>query len=51
MVFYGNIIARSLGENRKLKIKVKGKVIPVLLTKHHAMKSYWGSECIAPLIL
>jgi hypothetical protein len=30
----------------------KGKVIPVLfLTKHHAMKTYWGSGGIAPLIL
>jgi hypothetical protein len=30
----------------------KGKVVPVLfLTKHHAMKAYWGSGCIAPLIL
>jgi hypothetical protein len=31
--------------------KVKGKVIPVLLTKHHAMKAYWGSGGIVPLIL
>jgi hypothetical protein len=30
---------------------VKGKVIPVLLTKHHAMKAYWGSGFIAPLII
>jgi hypothetical protein len=22
-----------------------------LLTEHHAMKAYWGSGCIAPLIL
>jgi hypothetical protein len=29
----------------------KDKVIPVLLTKHHAMKTYWGSRCIAPPIL
>jgi hypothetical protein len=31
----------------------KGKVVPVLfyLTKHHAMKPYWGSEGIAPIIL
>jgi hypothetical protein len=29
----------------------KGKVVPVLLTKHHAMKAYWGSGRIAPLIL
>jgi hypothetical protein len=32
-------------------LKGKGKVVPVLLTKHHAMKAYWGSGGIAPLIL
>jgi len=26
-----------------LFIKGKGIVIPVLLTKYHAMKAYWGS--------
>jgi hypothetical protein len=30
---------------------VKGKVVPVLLTEHHAMKTYWGSGGIAQLIL
>jgi hypothetical protein len=30
---------------------VKGKVVPVLLTEHHAMKAYWGSGCIVPRIL
>jgi hypothetical protein len=29
----------------------KGQVVPVLLTKHHAMKAYWGSGFIAPLVL
>jgi hypothetical protein len=30
----------------------KGKVVPVLfLTKNYAMKAYWGSGGIAPLIL
>jgi len=24
-------------------VKGKGKVFPVLLTKHHTMKAYWGS--------
>jgi hypothetical protein len=33
------------------KGKGKGKVIPCALTKHHAKKAYWGSGCIAPLIL
>jgi hypothetical protein len=26
------------------RIKGKGKVVPVLLTEHHAMKAYWGEE-------
>jgi hypothetical protein len=30
--------------------KDKGKVITVLI-KHHAMKAYWGSGGVAPLIL
>jgi hypothetical protein len=33
------------------KIYIKGKVVPVLLlTEHHAMKAYWGSRSIAPII-
>jgi hypothetical protein len=32
-------------------IKGKGKVVSVLLTEHHARKSYWGNGGIAPLIL
>jgi hypothetical protein len=31
--------------------KGEGKVVPVLLTEHHAMKVYWGSEGLALLIL
>jgi hypothetical protein len=31
--------------------KVKGKVVPILLTKHHAMKTYWGSGGIALCII
>jgi len=31
--------------------KVKGEFIPVILNEHHAMKAYWGSESIYPLIL
>jgi hypothetical protein len=30
--------------------KSKGKVV-LCLTKHHAMKTYWGSGAIAPRIL
>jgi hypothetical protein len=33
-----------------LSNKSKNKVIPVILTEHHAMKAYWGGG-IAPLIL
>jgi hypothetical protein len=34
------------------KVKVKGKVkLSLCLSKHHAMKAYWGSGGIAPLIL
>jgi hypothetical protein len=30
---------------RKMLVKVKGKIVPVLpLTRHHAMKAYWGVE-------
>jgi hypothetical protein len=33
-------------------LKGEGKVVPVLfLTEHHAMKAYWESGGIAPLIL
>jgi hypothetical protein len=37
----------------KQEIKVKGEFVLVLflLTEHHAMKAYWGSGGIAPLIL
>jgi hypothetical protein len=27
------------------------KVVSVLLTEHHAIKAYWGSGGIAPIIL
>jgi hypothetical protein len=33
-------------------ITKEGKVVPVLfLTEHHAMKVYWGSGGIAPIVL
>jgi hypothetical protein len=32
-------------------IQGKGKVVPVLLTEHHAMKTYWGSGDTVPRIL
>jgi hypothetical protein len=34
-----------------LKSKGKSKVLPVFLTKHHAMEAYWGSGGVAPRIL
>jgi hypothetical protein len=34
--------------NGSIKVKVK---FSLCLTKHHAMKTYWGSGGIAPLIL
>jgi hypothetical protein len=34
-----------------IKGKGKGKVVPVLLTKHRAMKAYWSSGGTAPPIL
>jgi hypothetical protein len=30
------------GKNIKVKVKVK---LSLYLTKHHAMKTYWGSGC------
>jgi hypothetical protein len=36
---------------REVKIKVKVKLSLCVLTEHHAMKTYWDSRCIAPLIL
>jgi len=36
----------------KMQVKVKVKVkVKTLHTKHHAMKIYWVSGCIAPYIL
>jgi hypothetical protein len=35
----------------KVKVRDKGKFVPVLLAEHHAMKAYWGSGGIAPFIL
>jgi hypothetical protein len=38
------------GTTYQFLVKGIGNVIPVL-TKHHAMKTYWGSESMAPHIL
>jgi hypothetical protein len=38
--------------NVKVKVKVKVKLpLCFFLTEHHAIKVYWGSESIVPLIL
>jgi hypothetical protein len=37
----------TYGESKK----GKGKVVPVLLAEHNAMKTHWGTGGIAPLIL
>jgi hypothetical protein len=31
-----------------VKVHVK---LSLRLTKHHATKTYWGSECVAPRVL
>jgi hypothetical protein len=36
--------------DKKLSLKVKVK-LSLSLTKHHAMKSYWGSGGIVPRII
>jgi len=37
---------------RLIKVKVKVKVkLSLCLTEHHAMKAYWGSGGITPLML
>jgi hypothetical protein len=39
------ILLYSLTYQKAIKIKFKGKVIPVpFSTEHHAMKAYWGME-------
>jgi hypothetical protein len=35
----------------KLFTEITEANLPVLLIEHHAMKAYWGSGGIAPLIL
>jgi hypothetical protein len=35
----------------EVKVKIKVKLFLCFLTKHHAMKAYWGIGGVAPLIL
>jgi len=41
-----SIILSLAWDGKFRKVKVKGKVIPVLffLTEHHALKAYWGVD-------
>jgi hypothetical protein len=34
----------TLHTTYKSVLKSKGKIVPVLVTKHHAMKGYWGMD-------
>jgi hypothetical protein len=43
-------LENSIKHKHKVKVKVKVK-LSLCLTKHHAMKTYWGIEGIAPCIL
>jgi hypothetical protein len=44
-------VGKRSGLEAKVKVKVKVKVkFSLCLTKHHAMKTYWGSGGIAPRI-
>jgi hypothetical protein len=36
---FGNVMVAS-----SVDADCKGKVVPVLLTEHHPMKTYWGVE-------
>jgi len=38
----------ALRYTSQVKVRIK---LPLCLTKHHAMKTYWGSGGIAPLML
>jgi hypothetical protein len=50
-----NLLQHRLSHSQckgKGKDKGKDKIVPALfLTEHHAMKAYWGSGGIAPLVL
>jgi hypothetical protein len=48
--FIHHILEKKWEYNFTVNIKVKVK-LSLCLTKHHAMKAYWGSESIAPLIV
>jgi hypothetical protein len=43
-----NSLTKHLTPTHKVKVKVK---LSLCLTKHHAMKAYWGSGGIVPRIL
>jgi hypothetical protein len=41
---FGGLLVLHHCTRQTVKVKVKGKVVPVLLTEHHSMKAYWGVE-------
>jgi hypothetical protein len=48
---FGGDVASLSTVKVKVEVNVKVKLSLCFLTKHLAMKAYWGSGCIAPLIL
>jgi hypothetical protein len=42
------VVTDELQKTRELQVKVK---LPLCLTKHNAMKAFWGSGGISPRIL
>jgi len=44
---YGPVSKQRILSLQKVKLKLSLR----FSTKHHAMKAYWGSVCVAPLIL
>jgi hypothetical protein len=46
MITRGKLEPMKLVKGKKVNVKLS-----LYLTKHHAMKAYWGSGGIAPLIL
>jgi hypothetical protein len=46
--YLGTTLTNQNGIKVKVKIKVK---LSLCLTKHHTMKTYWGSGGIVPCIL
>jgi hypothetical protein len=50
-VFCVSYVDRAVCACRCIREQVKVKVKSLCLTKHHAMKTYWGSGSISPRLL